>query len=82
MDDLAPPITARSPLHRPCRGHPGVSFEATWTFEARGGQTLLTGRMVFPSAAARELVIKEYGAIEGAQQTFDRLEEQLIKILR
>jgi hypothetical protein len=38
--------------------------------------------MVFPSAAARELVIKEYGAIEGAQQTFDRLEEQLIKILR
>jgi uncharacterized protein YndB with AHSA1/START domain len=63
-------------------GGQGVSFEATWTFEAQGDKTLLTGRMVFPTAAAREFVIKEHGAIEGAQQTFDRLEEQLIKILQ
>src|SRR5262249_42397304 len=38
-----------------------------------------TGRMVFPTAAARDLVVKEYGAIEGAKQTFDRLGEYLEK---
>jgi len=59
------------------KGGPGASFEATWTFEAKGNKTLLTGRMVFPTAAARDLVVKEYGAIEGAVQTLDRLEEQL-----
>jgi uncharacterized protein YndB with AHSA1/START domain len=58
-------------------GGPGASFEATWTFEAQGKKTLLTGRMVFPTAAARELVVKEYGAIEGAKQTFARLAEYL-----
>jgi uncharacterized protein YndB with AHSA1/START domain len=58
-------------------GGPGASFEATWTFEAQGNKTLLTGRMVFPTAAARELVVKEYGAIEGAKQTFARLAEYL-----
>jgi uncharacterized protein YndB with AHSA1/START domain len=59
-------------------GAPGVSFEATWTFEEQpGDKTLLTGRMVFPTAAARDLVVKEYGAIEGGKQTLDRLEEQL-----
>jgi uncharacterized protein YndB with AHSA1/START domain len=58
-------------------GGPGANFEATWTFEAQGKKTLLTGRMVFPTAAARELVVKEYGAIEGAVQTFARLAEYL-----
>lgn len=58
-------------------GGPGASFEATWIFEAQGNKTLLTGRMVFPTAAARELVVKEYGAIEGAKQTFARLAEYL-----
>lgn len=58
-------------------GASGTGFEATWTFESKGLQTVLTGRMVFPSAAARDLVVKEYGAIEGARQTFDRLEEKL-----
>jgi uncharacterized protein YndB with AHSA1/START domain len=61
------------------KGAPGANFEATWTFEQQGDKTLLTGRMVFPTAAARNLVIKEYGAVEGARQTLDRLEEQLKK---
>jgi hypothetical protein len=60
-------------------GGPGASFEASWILEAQGDKTLLTGRMVFPSAAARDLVVKEYGAIEGAVQTFDRLGEHLEK---
>jgi uncharacterized protein YndB with AHSA1/START domain len=58
-------------------GGQGASFIATWTFEAQGEKTLMTGRMVFAEAAARELVVREYGAIEGAVQTFDRLAEHL-----
>lgn len=60
-------------------GGPGVSFEATWTFEAQGDKTLLTGRMVFPTAAAREFVVKEHGAIEGGKQTLARLDQYLDK---
>lgn len=58
---------------------PGASFEATWTFEAQGDKTLLTGRMVFATAAARELVVREYGAIEGGKQTLARLDQYLEK---
>lgn len=61
------------------KGASGVSFEATWTFEAKGNKTLVTMRSVFPSAEARDYVVKEYGAIEGGKQTLDRLEEQLEK---
>jgi uncharacterized protein YndB with AHSA1/START domain len=56
---------------------PGVSFEATWTFEAVGDKTRLTGRSVFSTAAMRELVVKEYGAIEGGKQTLARLDQYL-----
>jgi uncharacterized protein YndB with AHSA1/START domain len=56
---------------------PGVSFEATWTFEAVGEKTRLTGRSVFATAAMRELVVKEYGAIEGGKQTLGRLDQYL-----
>ena len=56
---------------------PGVSFEATWTFESVGDKTRLTGRSVFATAAMRELVVKEYGAIEGGKQTLGRLDQYL-----
>jgi len=57
---------------------PGVSFTATWTFEtAEGGKTRLTGRMVFPTAAMRDYVAKEFGAVEGGKQTLERLSEHL-----
>jgi hypothetical protein len=36
--------------------------------------------MLFKSAAEREKVVKEYGPIEGANSTLDRLEEQLAKM--
>jgi uncharacterized protein YndB with AHSA1/START domain len=58
---------------------PGVSFEATWTFEAVGEKTRLTGRSVFATTAMRELVVKEYGAIEGGKQTLARLDQYLEK---
>jgi uncharacterized protein YndB with AHSA1/START domain len=60
---------------------PGVSFESTWTFEAlTAAKTRVTIRMVFPSAANRDFVVKEFGAIEGGKQTLERLGEYLPKM--
>jgi uncharacterized protein YndB with AHSA1/START domain len=56
-----------------------VVFETTVTFEEQGGKTKLTMQALFPSAKAREHVVKKYGAIEGANQTMDRLEQHLSK---
>jgi len=55
---------------------PGATFTATWTFETvEGNKTRLTGRMVFPSAEARDFVVREFGAIEGGKQTLERASE-------
>jgi uncharacterized protein YndB with AHSA1/START domain len=61
------------------KGDPGAQFQATWTFEAQGDKTKLTLRMVFPTAAVRDHVIKVYGAVEGGKQTLERLAEHLAK---
>jgi uncharacterized protein YndB with AHSA1/START domain len=58
-------------------GGPEADFIGTWTFEAVGGKTRVTIHMVFPSAAQRDIVVKEYGAIEGGKQTLERLSEHL-----
>ena len=52
-------------------------FQTTVAFTERGGKTELTMRALFASAAARDEVVKKYGAIEGANQTLDRLGEHL-----
>ena len=49
-------------------------FHTTITFDDEGGRTALTMRAVFKTAAARAQVVRENGAIEGAQQTVSRLE--------
>ena len=55
---------------------PGAHFTATWTFEAVDAtKTRLTGRMVFPSSGMRDLVVREFGAIEGGRQTLERASE-------
>ena len=60
------------------KGGPGAHFVATWTFEALdGNKTRVTMRGVFPSAADRDMVVKEYGAIEGGKQTLARFGEYL-----
>jgi uncharacterized protein YndB with AHSA1/START domain len=60
---------------------PGVSFVSTWSFEKlAAGKTRVTIRMVFPSATERDFVVKEFGAIEGGQQTLERLGEYLPKM--
>ena len=57
---------------------PGANFTATWTFETVDAErTKVTGRMLFPSAAARDHVVREFGAIEGGRQTLERLGEQV-----
>jgi uncharacterized protein YndB with AHSA1/START domain len=61
-------------------GGPGVHFTATWTFEALGDKTRVTIHMVFETAADRDIVVKEYGAIEGGKQTLARLGEYLAKM--
>ena len=44
----------------------GVSFVATWTFEeVAPGKTKVTINQLFHTAADRDYVAKEYGAIEG-----------------
>jgi uncharacterized protein YndB with AHSA1/START domain len=57
------------------KGGPGVQFESTWTFDALGDKTQVTIRMVFASAAERDRVAREFGAIEGGNQTLARLED-------
>ncbi|HBZ10704.1 MAG TPA: ATPase [Bacillus bacterium] len=52
-------------------------FQTIVTLFEQDNKTVLTMRMIFPSAEIREKVVKEYGAIEGASQTLERLGEQL-----
>ncbi|MFI5143108.1 MAG: SRPBCC family protein [Thermoanaerobaculales bacterium] len=59
------------------QGGPGTRFESTWSLTALGEQTRVTIHMVFPSAAEREKVAKEFNAIEGGRQTLERLAEHL-----
>jgi uncharacterized protein YndB with AHSA1/START domain len=61
--------------HEPEKGSEPVTFETTVTFADRGNKTELTFRILFPSAAIFEQVVKKYGAIEGANQTLGRLGE-------
>ena len=54
-------------------------FHVTITFADEGGRTRLTMRSLFPTAAARDYVVREFKAIEGGNQTLDRLGEYLAK---
>ncbi|MBM9575860.1 SRPBCC family protein [Leptospira sp. 201903070] len=59
--------------------HPG-DFHVTVTFEEENGKTRLTMLSLFQTAAARDEVVEKYGAIEGMNQTLDRLRNYLTKI--
>ena len=52
-----------------------VQFKQTVMFEDLGGRTRLTWHGVFPSAAERNRLIKDYGADKGLTQTMARLGE-------
>lgn len=48
-------------------------FEGQITLEETGGQTLVTLRLVFPTAEARDATLR-FGAVEGGNQTLARLD--------
>jgi uncharacterized protein YndB with AHSA1/START domain len=60
--------------------HALPKFDVTVTFEAIGDKTKLTMRNVFETAEIRNIVAKEYGAVEGQVQTINRFEELLSKM--
>jgi uncharacterized protein YndB with AHSA1/START domain len=55
-------------------------FHVTVTFEDQNGKTRVTMRMLFDTAEQRDKVVKTFGAIEGAKQTFGRLGQHLTKM--
>lgn len=52
-------------------------FHVTVTFTVEGGRTRVRMRLLFPTAEARDYVVREHGAIEGGRQTLGRLEQYL-----
>lgn len=48
-------------------------FDVTVTFTEMSGKTVITMRSLFQSAEARDYVVREFHAIEGGNQTLDRL---------
>jgi uncharacterized protein YndB with AHSA1/START domain len=59
-----------------------VLFRTTVTFEELTGErTKLIMRAVFPSAAERDRVIRDYGADQGAMQTLSRLGDHLATLV-
>jgi len=57
-------------------------FHNTVTFDDQEGKTALTMRAVFKTAAARDFVARERGAVEGGQQTVSRLEQYVRGLAR
>ena len=60
----------------------GVKFHATVTFKPVGDQTEVILRSLFPTAAERDHVVEEYGAIEGGKQTLERLDRHVAGLAR
>ena len=52
-------------------------FQTTVTFLDRGTTTEVVMRALFPTAAAREFAVEKHGAIEGGNQTLQRLAESV-----
>jgi uncharacterized protein YndB with AHSA1/START domain len=52
-----------------------LRFTTTVTFVPEDGKTRVTLRAVFPTAAERDRVVKEHGAIEGGKQTLAHLDQ-------
>ena len=69
--------------HEPEKNTEPSTHQSIVTFEEQPGQappkTKVTMRMIFKSAAAKDHIVKKYNAIEGGNQTLDRLGEHLAK---
>ena len=59
---------------------PAPVFDVIVTFEEEGpGRTRMTMRSIFPSAELRDQVVEDFGAIDGLNDTLDRLGEELAR---
>ena len=65
--------------------HPGeadyepVKIQGTVLFDERDGKTSVSLRLLFETAAERKRVGDEYGVVEGADNTLERLDAYLRK---
>ena len=55
-------------------------FQSTITFEVAGKQTKVTLKSLFKSKEARDFVVREFGAIEGAKQHLAKLDAYLSEL--
>jgi len=60
----------------------GPKFHATATFDEHGGKTTVTMRMLFDTVAERDRTVRVFGAVEGAKQTLERLNQHVAKMER
>jgi uncharacterized protein YndB with AHSA1/START domain len=79
-DEIVPPERLVYTHDNDVDGVANNTFQVTVMFAEQGGQTTLTMRMLFPSAAARQRVVDEFHAIEGVHQTMDRLADYLAQM--
>lgn len=63
--------------HHYGEGDDQMHFHVTVTFDDQQGKTMLTMRSIFDTAAERNRVVDEYGAIEGGVQHLARLADYL-----
>jgi len=64
--------------HGPGDESDSPQFHVTVTFDDEDGKTRLTLRLIFRSVAERDRAV-EFGALEGGNQTLERLAEHLAK---
>jgi uncharacterized protein YndB with AHSA1/START domain len=57
-----------------------AAHETRITLDAEGDKTRLTWRLVFDSIAERDRIAREYGAVEGGQQTVGRLADYVAEL--
>jgi uncharacterized protein YndB with AHSA1/START domain len=58
----------------------GPLFHATVIFEAEGDKTRIRMQMLFETAALRNKVAEEFGAVQGLEQTLNHLGEHVAKL--
>lgn len=78
--EIAPPERIAM-LHGEFRGDPDA-FEAVITFTPDGAATRIVMRTLFPTKELRDEAAEKYHAIEGGQQTLNKLAAYVIEIIR
>lgn len=57
-----------------------TAFRTTVAFAEQDGKTKLTMTALFPSKAARDFVVEKYGALQGAKDNLDKLDEHVATV--